>query len=306
MTTTLVLGLQWGDEGKGKVVDLLAEEADVVVRFQGGANSGHTVQIEDRKFFLHCIPSGILRPEVLCLLGRGMVLDLSSVKEEIDGLKSEGVLVNGRLYISPRAHLVLPHQKLLDVAREKSAGDGKIGTTGRGIGPCYSDKASRTGLQLGEIFDPVHLRSRLEQVLPSANAHLKHIYGIDAPSPAEVSAELLALADYFRSLTGDVPRMIWDAFEADKRILFEGAQGALLDLDAGSYPFVTSSTTITAGVWSGTGFPSTLIDRTVGVLKAYTTRVGMGPFPTEIQGELAENLRKRGNEFGTTTGRPRR
>ncbi len=306
MPAKLILGLQWGDEGKGKVVDIFSGEADLVVRFQGGANSGHTVQVGEEKFFLHCIPSGILRPGVSCLLGRGMVLDLFELKEEMDSLRSRGVSLDGRLFISLRAHLVLPHHKLLDQARERAAGEARIGTTGKGIGPCYAEKVARTGIQLADLFDDARLASRLRLSVETADAILDRVYGIEAPPYEEVLQSLLSVRDYFRPYAADVPAILEEAHSRGARILFEGAQAVLLDIDAGSYPYVTSSTTIAAGVWTGAGFPVTRLDSITGIMKCYTTRVGGGPFPTEIEGETADRLRKAGNEYGTTTRRPRR
>jgi adenylosuccinate synthase len=235
-----------------------------------------------------------------------MVLDPFGLRDEIESLRAKNINVDGRIVISPRAHIVLPHHKLLDGAREQAAGANKIGTTGRGIGPCYSDKAARCGLHIGDLLVKDSLLTRLQNCIIPSNLLLKHAYGIHGPSPEEVFESLLPLADYFRLLIGDVPALLWKAYEEDKAIMFEGAQGSMLDLDSGTYPFVSSSTTIASGVSSGTGFPCSLIDRSIGVVKAYTTRVGLGPFPTEITGEIADDVRKHGNEFGTTTGRPRR
>ncbi len=306
MPATLVLGLQWGDEGKGKVVDVLSKNADMVVRFQGGANSGHTVKVGEQTYFLHCIPSGILRERIQCVIGRGMVLEPVSLRDEIEGLREKNIKCEGRLFISPRAHIVLPHHKLLDNAIENSAGKSKIGTTGRGIGPCYSEKAQRTGIQFGELVDPKRLHDRLYASVSLANKILKYVFGVDAPSFEEVYANLSSLSDYFRPFLADTGQIIRAHYEAGDRIIFEGAQAVLLDLDAGTYPYVTSSTTLASGVGSGSGFPPSRLDSVTGIVKAYTTRVGEGPFPSEEYGKTADAIRTSGGEFGTTTGRPRR
>ncbi|GAB4153757.1 MAG: adenylosuccinate synthase [Planctomycetota bacterium] len=306
MPATLVLGLQWGDEGKGKIVDLLSENADFVVRSQGGANSGHTVVVDGVKHKLHCVPSGILRPSVKCVLGRGMVVDPLALKREFEELAAKGVDYADRVIISPRVHLVLPHHKLLDVARERVAGRAKIGTTGRGIGPCYAEKANRTGVQMGDLLYPDVLAVRVRHSVTLANELLSTIYGEEPVSVDSVIADLMGIAPFFSPLIGETSQLLIDAYKAGKQILFEGAQAVMLDIDAGTYPYVTSSTTIAAGASTGSGFPFGWIDKTIGVSKAYCTRVGLGPFPSEAHGETSDYLRQRGAEFGTSTGRPRR
>ncbi|MDZ7816055.1 MAG: adenylosuccinate synthase [Planctomycetota bacterium] len=306
MPAELVLGLQWGDEGKGKIVDLVSKDADYVVRFQGGANSGHTVQIGDEKYYLHCVPSGILHEGVKCVLGRGMVLDLDQLREEITSLTDRQVNVDGRILISPRAHLVLPQHKLLDKAREKSAGKACIGTTGRGIGPCYAEKANRTGIQFGDIFHEDALGERLRRTISVANSTLKKVFDTDAPSFEEVYESLLAHREFFRPFESESEHELLRAYHDGMNIVFEGAQAVMLDIDACSYPYVTSSSTLASGVSSGSGFPLQLVDRITGVSKAYCTRVGNGPFPSEAHGSVAQHLREKGGEYGTTTNRPRR
>ncbi len=306
MPATLVLGLQWGDEGKGKIVDLLSRDADFVVRSQGGANSGHTVVVGDQTFKLHCVPSGILREGVMCVIGRGMVVDPFQLRGEIEELQARGIDTVGRLFISPRTHLVLPHHKHLDTARESVAGAAKIGTTGRGIGPCYAEKANRTGIQIGELFHPDLLEARLRAAVEPANRRLEHLYGIEAPSVQEVLDDLLAVADFYHPFVGETSSRLLQAYDRGERLLFEGAQAVMLDIDAGTYPYVTSSNTGVAGVSTGAGFPSRSIERVIGVSKAYCTRVGLGPFPSEADPATAKILRDRGDEYGTTTRRPRR
>jgi adenylosuccinate synthase len=308
--TLLLLGLQWGDEGKGKVIDALAERYDVVVRFQGGANAGHSVQIGEEKFVLHLVPTGILRPEALCIIGNGVVVDPGALVAEIDALRRRGVKVEENLAVSDRAHVVLPHHKVLDQVGDASLGKSKIGTTGRGIGPCYADKASRSGIRLAEMMDPDLFRARLEALLPGYNKILTNVYGAEPIDGDAVYEEYMGYADALKDHVRDTVPLLHRALEDGRDILLEGAQGSLLDLDFGTYPFVTSSEVI-AGASAGTGIPPTRIDRVMGLVKAYCSRVGAGPFPTEQDNEVGETIRRTieehgGREYGATTGRARR
>ncbi len=301
----IVIGCQWGDEGKGKIVDLLAAEADITARFQGGANAGHTICVDDKKYILHLIPSGIIHPGKECVIGNGVVLDPFGFKEELDILTSQGINYHDRLWVSPAANLVLPYHKLIDAVEEKSRGTGSLGTTKRGIGPAYVDKVARHGIRLADIFAPDRLKKRLEyqRIIKS-----KYLTGSD-DERADLDRtyeELLKLADLFKPLMIDVSLFLHKAHKDGKTILYEGAQGALLDVDLGTYPFATSSNTTTGGALTGLGIGPQMIDEVVGVIKAYTTRVGAGPFPTELIDETGEELRRIGDEFGATTGRPRR
>lgn len=301
--TVVVVGAQWGDEGKGKLVDVMAERADWVVRYQGGANAGHTVHIGDKSFVLHQIPSGILHPGVRCAIGNGVVLDPDTLAIEIDELVEDGVDVEGRLYVSDRAHLVMPYHKLLD---GESSASKAIGTTGRGIGPAYEDKAARRGVRVLDLRHPDRLRQLVERGVEHANARLSHS-GSKKRVSIEETLELLArLTPRLLGLSEDVGLMVYRAQKQGAAILLEGAQGSLLDVDHGTYPFVTSSNTTSGGAAVGVGIAPMSIDAVLGVVKAYTTRVGNGPLPTEIEGALGEEVRRLGNEFGATTGRPRR
>ena len=301
--TVVVVGAQWGDEGKGKLVDVLAERADWVVRYQGGANAGHTVHVGDAQIVLHQIPSGILHPGVRCAIGNGVVLDPDTLFDEIDELVRDGVDVEGRLYVSDRAHLVLPHHKLLDA---ENPANKAIGTTGRGIGPAYEDKVARRGVRVLDLRHPERLRELIESGAERANAQLQ-AFGSDARVNVEEVLELLArLAERLLPLAEDVGLVIHRARGAGAAVLLEGAQGSLLDVDHGTYPFVTSSNTTSGGAAVGSGIAPTAIDAVLGVVKAYTTRVGNGPLPTELDEPLAGRMRELGNEYGATTGRPRR
>ena len=302
----VVIGTQWGDEGKGKIVDLLTERAAAVVRFQGGHNAGHTLVIDGEKTILHLIPSGILRDGVQCLIGNGVVLSPSALLDEIRMLEERGVPARERLRISEACTLILPYHVALDHAREKARGKAAIGTTGRGIGPAYEDKISRRGLKLGEIFHREHLAARLGEVMDYHNFALQHYFKADPVDYQKVLDETLAMAEVLAPLTADVPELLHQHRTAGDNIMFEGAQGALLDIDHGTYPFVTSSNTTAGGACTGSGVGPRDIDYVLGITKAYTTRVGAGPFPTELFDEMGEHLAKRGHEFGSTTGRPRR
>jgi len=301
--TVVVVGAQWGDEGKGKLVDVLAERADWVVRYQGGANAGHTVDLGEHSFVLHQIPSGILHEGVRCAIGNGVVLDPDTLFTEIDGLVADGIDVEGRLYVSDRAHLVLPYHKLIDA---ESAHSQSLGTTGRGIGPAYEDKIARRGIRVVDLRHADRLRELVTRGVERANAQLIG-FGSNARADADSILELLGrLADRLLPLSEDVGLMVYRAMKSGAAILLEGAQGSLLDVDHGTYPFVTSSSTTSGGAATGAGVPPTSIDAVLGVVKAYTTRVGTGPLPTEMDAQMTERLRSLGNEFGATTGRARR
>ena len=302
----VILGTQWGDEGKGKIVDLLTEQADAVVRFQGGHNAGHTLVIGGQKTVLHLIPSGVLRAGVQCLIGNGVVLSPEALLKEIDTLEDSGVPVKDRLKISAACPLILPYHVALDQAREARRGENKIGTTGRGIGPCYEDKAARRALRLGDLRDPARFGSALEEVLDYHNHVLAHYYGVDALEFSAVLDEALAHGERLMPMMADVTSLLHEYRKTQARLLFEGAQGSLLDIDHGTYPFVTSSNTTAGGTATGSGFGPLFLDYVLGITKAYTTRVGSGPFPTELFDETGLRLAERGHEFGATTGRPRR
>ncbi|MEW5785451.1 MAG: adenylosuccinate synthase [Bacillota bacterium] len=300
-----VMGAQWGDEGKGKIIDYLAPRADVVARFQGGDNAGHTVVVEDAVFKLHHVPSGILSPGTLCCLGNGMVINPTVLTKELADLERRGV-DTANLRISGKAHVIMAYHQALDQADEKFLGAKKIGTTGRGIGPAYADKAYRRGLRMIDFVDPALLKSRLAEVLPLQNLILQKVYDHPGFNLAELLELYRPAAERLRPLVADISLLLDEKLSRGKRVLFEGAQGTLLDIDHGTYPFVTSSSTITGAVSTGLGIGAYRISEVLGVLKAYTTRVGSGPFPTEDCGEAGNSLRDRGGEFGTTTGRPRR
>ncbi len=302
----VVIGTQWGDEGKGKVVDLLTDRASVVVRFQGGHNAGHTLVIDGVKTVLHLVPSGILREGVRCLIGNGVVLSPPALQEEITTLERVGVPVRERLGISAACPLILPYHVALDHARERARGAKAIGTTGRGIGPAYEDKVSRRGIRLGELLDPGHFKERLREVLDYHNFTLEHYFKVDPVDYEAVLDESLRHAEMLRPLVMDVTGYLHACRAEGRDVLFEGAQGALLDIDHGTYPYVTSSTTTAGGAASGSGVGPRDLDYVLGIVKAYTTRVGSGPFPTELFDACGDQLGKRGNEFGATTGRKRR
>jgi adenylosuccinate synthase len=302
----VLVGVQWGDEGKGKITDVLAEQATLVARYQGGANAGHTVLVDEDEFILHLIPSGALYPDVRCVLGNGVVLDPKTLIDEIEMLKSRGVDIEDRLGVSRRAHLVLPYHKQLDGAKEAAKGAGKIGTTKRGIGPAYRDKISRNGLRVCDLADQDYCWSVVREGAAAANAILDY-YGVEERADSEaVMSGLAALTPRILALGTDSGEEIRAELARGGNVLLEGAQGSLLDVDHGTYPFVTSSTTTAGGAAAGVGIGPTLIDEVLGVVKAYTTRVGAGPFPTELEGDEADRLRNLGAEFGATTGRPRR
>ncbi|WP_043530195.1 adenylosuccinate synthase [Litchfieldella xinjiangensis] len=302
----VVLGTQWGDEGKGKVVDLLTESATAVVRFQGGHNAGHTLVIDGEKTVLHLIPSGVLRADKTCVIGNGVVLSPEALIKEIRELEAKGVPVRERLRLSPACPLILPYHVRLDQAREKARGEAKIGTTGRGIGPAYEDKVARRGLRLGDMLHRERFASKLGEVLDYHNFVLTHYHKESPVDFQEVLNEAMEMIEELRPMVCDTVGLVHGMRKAGENILFEGAQGSLLDIDHGTYPFVTSSNTTAGGTATGSGVGPLYLDYVLGITKAYTTRVGSGPFPTELFDEFGSHLAKRGHEFGATTGRPRR
>ena len=304
MSVTVVVGSQWGDEGKGKIVDILSERYNIVVRYQGGANAGHTVKIGEKQFILHLIPSGILRENVLCVIGNGVVIDPAALLAEIKQLEDAGINIKGRLFISQNAHLIMPYHKLLDSISE--SGTSKIGTTGRGIGPCYIDKYARKGIRIVDLLDKKVLEEKIRTNIEEKNNLLKKVYNLKELAVEEIIKEYVEFDDAIDQYITDVPLFLNSALEDGKSILLEGAQGALLDVDHGTYPYVTSSNPTSGGASTGSGIPPTKITSVYGIVKAYTTRVGLGPFPTELTNTDGEQLRSVGAEFGATTGRPRR
>ena len=300
-----VTGAQWGDEGKGKIVDYLASRAGVVARYQGGNNAGHTVVIGEETFKMHHIPVGLLYPGVICVLGSGMVINPQVLIEELEGLHTRGIDTS-QLYISDRAHVILPFHQALDQGEEEMRKEKKIGTTGLGIGPAYADKAYRRGIRMMDLVDRERFTSRLEEILPLQNRYLQQVYGHPGFDSSEILDRYLPLGERLSSLVTDTSLLLHHSLERGDRVIFEGSQGAFLDLDHGTYPYVTSSSTTAGGVCSGLGIGPRSIKEILGVVKAYTTRVGEGPFPTEETGEVGERMRRRGVEYGTTTGRPRR
>ncbi len=306
MGCTVVVGTQWGDEGKGKIVDYLTPSVDIVARYQGGANAGHTVVVGGRTFILHQIPSGILNPGVVCVIGNGVVLDPLTFFEEISGLKEKGVETGGRIKISERTHLILPFHKELDCAREGNLGDNKIGTTCRGIGPAYEDKAGRIGIRMVDLMDPDLLSRRIQDNVRIKNVLLRHLGSRKTIDAGGIADEVMGYRAELLNYMDNTSLFLTESMEEGKTVLAEGAQGVMLDVDHGTYPFVTSSNMMVGGVSVGLGISTLWIDRIIGVAKAYTTRVGMGPMPTELEAELGERLRSAGKEHGATTGRPRR
>ncbi|QLY79997.1 adenylosuccinate synthase [Clostridium intestinale] len=307
MSAFVVLGAQWGDEGKGKMTDYLAEEADVVVRFQGGNNAGHTVEVEDRQYKLRLIPSGILHDDKLNVIGNGVVVDPIALFEEIDYLEREGVKVTPKkLIISDRAHVIMPYHKVLDKLKEKSRGKNDIGTTGRGIGPCYTDKFERCGIRICDLMSETLFKDKLQQNIEAKNPYITKVLGGEELNFEEIASEYLNVAERLRPYVQDTSVRVYNEIKADKNVLFEGAQGMLLDIDYGTYPYVTSSNTTACGVASGVGIGPNMVTNAVGIAKAYTTRVGKGPFPTELDNEIGEWIREKGHEYGVNTGRSRR
>ena len=304
MSAVVVVGAQWGDEGKGKVVDLYAPFAELVVRYAGGANAGHTLVVKGEKLILHLIPSGILHQKTNCVVGQGTVIDPAVFLKEIEALSERGVATEGRLLVSQRAHVVLPHHKLIDGLRETKSNEA-IGTTKRGIGPCYEDKVARRGVRMGDLLDAARLRSKLEANLECWRPVADDLGGT-LPSADEITAQYVDLGKALRNYLGDAAAVVRASIQRDERVLLEGAQGTMLDIDNGTYPFVTSSNAVAGGACAGAGIGPTHIRLAVGIAKAYTTRVGGGPFPTELEDETGQRLRDAGAEYGSTTGRPRR
>jgi len=304
MGATVLVGSQWGDEGKGKIVDILSEKFKIVARYQGGANAGHTVIIGDTQYILHLIPSGILRDDVICVIGNGVVIDPQALLDEINLLEQNGIKVEGRLFISQNAHLIMPYHKLLDSIGE--SGEQKIGTTGRGIGPCYIDKYGRRGIRIVDLLNRDELERKIRFNLKEKNDLLQKVYHHEGLDVEEILKQYLEFDKAIDKYIKDVPAFLNQALDDGKSVLLEGAQGTFLDVDHGTYPFVTSSSPTSGGACTGTGIPPNRIDSVIGIVKAYTTRVGNGPFPTELTEEEGEKLRTIGAEYGATTGRPRR
>jgi adenylosuccinate synthase len=306
MANVAVVGAQWGDEGKGKVVDIYGKHADVIVRYQGGNNAGHTLVVEGKKVVLHLIPAASLHEGKTCVIANGTVVDVEIFLKELQSLQDQGYLQNSKVWLSDRAHVIMPYHKILDQLREKSHGGTNIGTTGRGIGPCYSDKTSRLGIRIGDLLNASYLKARIEESLVEKNVLFKNLYGHEAFDASQLTEAFLALGEKIRAHVTDANSLIHEAVERNQKILFEGAQGALLDIDQGTYPFVTSSNTTSGGACTGAGIPPSAVHEVIAITKAYTTRVGSGPFPTEQLNEVGERLQTMGAEFGATTGRRRR
>ncbi len=307
MPNIIIVGAQWGDEGKGKIIDVLTKDADYVVRFQGGNNAGHTVVVGDKKFILHLVPSGILHKNKKCIVGNGVVIYPKALIDEIKKLRKEGISINSNnLLISDRAHVILPYHKVLDSLREKKKGKTKIGTTRRGIGPAYTDKAARCGIRIADLMDKDIFKQKLQENLKEKNDIFGNTYNFKGFKFNEVYKEYLEYAKFIKPFVKDCILELNKAYDKGKSILFEGAQGTLLDVDFGTYPYVTSSSASAGGAFTGSGLGPTRIDKVIGVVKAYTTRVGEGPLPTQFSSKIMDKIRKKGKEFGATTGRPRR
>jgi len=307
MSAFIILGAQWGDEGKGKMTDYLAEDANVVVRFQGGNNAGHTVEVGDKQYKLHLIPSGILYDNKINIIGNGVVVDPQALFQEIDYLEGLGTKVTpDKLAISDRAHLIMPYHKILDSLKEKARGKNDIGTTGKGIGPCYTDKFERSGIRVCDLMHKEVFEEKLKENINMKNDYITKVLGGEALNFDEIFNTYMEYADRMRPFVKDTSVVIYDEIKKDNSVLFEGAQGMLLDIDYGTYPYVTSSNTTAGGVSSGTGIGPTMISKAIGIAKAYTTRVGKGPFPTELNDETGDWIREKGHEYGVTTGRSRR
>jgi len=302
---TILVGTQWGDEGKGKIIDILSQQADYIVRYQGGNNAGHTVVVADKEYIFHLVPSGILHKGKICCIGNGVVIDPAVLESEIRAMSSVGVELDGRLMISALAHVIMPYHRILDQLREKK-GTHKIGTTGRGIGPCYADKINRCGIRMIDLINPKVFREKLSDNLKEKNEIFKKVYHYPGFEFSAIHKEYARYAELFFANVCNIALLLDKAIKEKKNILFEGAQGTFLDIDFGTYPYVTSSSATAGGACIGTGVPPVAIDKVIGVTKAYTTRVGEGPFPTEFAPRLSEIMRQKGQEFGATTGRPRR
>lgn len=308
MAGIVVVGAQWGDEGKGKLIDVFAEKADMVVRYQGGANAGHTLVVNGQKTVLHLVPSGVLRPDTTCVIASGVVIDVFAIRDEIKKLRDNGFLSNPKqLLISDTAAIILPYHKALDAAREAALSDNKIGTTGKGIGPAYEDRAARRAILLGDIYDQKSLRAKVELALREKNFMLENYYKVPSFNLDDIMTSLVSIAeDLAPYRCKDTSLFVSKALKAGKRVLFEGAQGTMLDINHGTYPFVTSSSTLSSNACASTGIGPMSIQKVIGVFKAYATRVGSGPFPTELSDEIGKKIQAEGHEFGATTGRPRR
>jgi adenylosuccinate synthase len=306
MSNVVIVGAQWGDEGKGKIVDFLSEKADVIARYQGGNNAGHTVVVNNEKFILHLIPSGILRKDKTCIIGNGVVVDPASLIEEIEKLKGRGVKVDKNLLLSKNAHLIMPYHMAIDRESERCRGKKNIGTTGRGIGPAYADKMARRGIKVADLLHPPTFREKLSVNLPDINFILEKRYRVSGFNIEDIYREYMGHAKKLAAYIADADIIINKMISQNRKVLFEGAQGTLLDVDHGTYPYVTSSSAVAGGVCTGLGIGPTKISKVIGIAKAYTTRVGSGPFPTEIKDALGEEIREKGGEYGATTGRPRR
>jgi adenylosuccinate synthase len=303
MPTVVIIGAQWGDEGKGKIVDFLTEKCDYVVRFQGGCNAGHTVVVGDEKYILHLIPSGILHKNKKCIIGNGVVLDPGGLLKEIETLKNKGIEIDNNLYIAKHCHLIMPYHIAIEEQSEKKK---KIGTTKKGIGPCYTDKIARNGVRMIDLLYPEILKNKIQANLEVINFLLKNLYNAESLNAEDIFNQYMNYGDKLKKYIADTDILINEAIDSGKNVLFEGAQGSLLDIDHGTYPYVTSSNTVAGGACTGAGVSPIKINSIIGVVKAYTTRVGGGPFPTEIKDELVEYIRQKGGEYGATTGRPRR
>lgn len=306
MAVQIVVGAQWGDEGKGKVVDLLSKEANYVIRYQGGANAGHTLKFDDHEVVLHLIPSGMFNGDATCIIGNGVVIDPIALVQEIEQVEAMGVNLKEKLKISESAHMILPYHKVLDQVKEKSRGKEAIGTTGRGIGPAYVSKVSRVGIRMADLLNRREFEAKLQQTLKDINQALEHIYQEEPLDAGEMMKQLEPAFDRIAPYICNTTELAHNAIDSGEQLLLEGAQGSLLDLDHGTYPYVTSSSPTAGGACTGSGIPPTAITDVIGITKAYCTRVGNGPFPTELLDETGEALRKHGSEFGATTGRPRR
>ncbi len=306
MGITVLVGAQWGDEGKGKITDYLAEESKIVARYQGGNNAGHTVVINKKKVFLHLLPSGVLHENTISIIGGGLMVDPEALLNEIKTIEEMGYSLDGRLFIDYRAHLVLPYHKIIDRLREEKAKGKKIGTTGKGIGPAYEDKYARRGIRIGDLTDEEYLMDRLEYIVKEKNLLLEKIYGYPFIDIRELKESIKKYRNALLPYIDNATSLLYKAIKNGEKVLMEGAQGIMLDIDHGTYPYVTSSNPVTGGAATGCGISVKYIDKTIGVTKAYTTRVGEGPFPTELTGKLGDILREKGGEYGVTTGRPRR
>lgn len=305
MSTVVVVGTQWGDEGKGKITDFLAESADVVARYQGGNNAGHTILIDDKKYKLSLIPSGVFYEDKICVIGNGMVINPEALIQEITYIHDNGFTTNN-LVISDRAHVIMPYHMVLDALEEDRKGANKIGTTRKGIGPCYMDKAARNGIRISDLLDPEEFELRLRQMMIEKNHVLEQVYGVEPLDVEEVLKQYLEYAEFIRPYVTDTSVILNDAIDENRKVLFEGAQGVMLDIDQGTYPYVTSSNPSAGGVCIGSGVGPSKIKQVIGVAKSYTTRVGDGPFPTELNNEIGDIIRETGHEYGTVTGRARR